>query len=70
MADRTDEFLEQLSTFRNMGFTGETVLQWKQGRVMEMGVNQKIRPTDNTAVRSAVLLQPNGTGSVLDSGAG
>ncbi len=68
MADRTDEFLEQLNAFRQMGFTGETTLLWSKGCIMEMGVNQKIRPTDNTAVRSAVLLQPNGADAVLDSG--
>ena len=71
MTDRTDAFLAQLDEFRKLDFTGETTFQWKRGHIMEMGVNQRIRPTENTSVRSAVVLQPNtAVGAVLDSNVG
>lgn len=59
MADRTDAFLQQLNAFRELDFTGETTLQWKQGRILELHLKQRIRVAENGSARSSVLLQQN-----------
>ena len=52
MADRTDAFLQQLNTFRELDFTGETTLQWKQGRILELHMKQRIRVAEDGSPRS------------------
>ena len=56
MADRTDAFLRQLDTFRELDFTGETTLQWKQGRILELHMKQRIRVAEDGSTNSSTTV--------------
>lgn len=56
MTDRTGAFLSEVTAFLEAGFTGEMVLHCQKGRILEMGVKQRIRVDEQSTGRSSALL--------------